>query len=399
MSLDQIREELAGLKAAGLQRACATLDSPPGPHIQIGGRRYLHLCSNNYLSLATHPEVTEAACRAVRDWGAGSGAARLITGTSRLAVELESALANFKQTQSALLFSSGYLAGLAAVTALAGREAWIISDQLNHASLIDAARLSGATIRVYAHADVKEAERILREAPANARKIILTDGVFSMDGDVAPLSELNRLAVEHDAFLIVDDAHGTGVLGPHGRGACAAFGISGDHIIQILTLSKALGSQGGAVAASREIIELLTNRARSFIFETALAPACVGAAMAALNIVQSDEMRRANLHKNTRLVREGLREIGFEFPELPSAIANAGHAEPAAIPIIPLIIGANEPALRASERLREAGFWLTAIRPPSVEPGRSRLRLTLMADHAPEDLREFLKAASAIRPL
>ncbi len=382
---DSLRSEMDELKRQGLWRECVTLDSAPGPHIIIEGKPYLHLCSNNYLDLATHPQVIEAAIRATRDWGAGSGAARLVTGTSRLAVELEEQLAAFKRAEAALLFSSGYLANLGAITTLAGQGDWLICDQLNHASLIDACRLSGADIKIYPHNDAETVRAILAKAPAHARKLIITDGVFSMDGDLAPLGELNRLALEFGAWLIVDDAHGTGVVGEGGRGSCAQFGVAGDHVVQIMTLSKAMGSQGGAVIAAREVIELMVNRARAFIFETALVPAALGAAKESLRIIAAEPERLEKVKISARMVRAGFAKLGFILSD-------------GVIPILPLVYGDADKTLRASEALRERGYWVTAIRPPSVEAGKSRLRLTVTSGHESAELEALIRDAENFLP-
>ncbi|MBI1784675.1 8-amino-7-oxononanoate synthase, partial [Candidatus Sumerlaeota bacterium] len=348
--------------------------------ITVSGREYLHLCSNNYLGLATHPAVIEGACKATRDWGAGAGASRLITGTTRAAEALERSLAEFKRAERALLFASGYLANIGLICALARNGDWLICDQLNHASLIDAARLSGAAIHVYPHNDAKGAADILARAPREARKFIVTDGVFSMDGDLAPLAELDALAREHGAWLVVDDAHGTGTAGEGGRGSCSHFGIGGEHLIQVITLSKALGSQGGAVVGSAGLVDLLINRARTFIFETGLAPAAIGAAQAALQVLGREPERIEKLRVNAAFIRRGFAQQGFPIIE-------------DAIPIIPLLVGDNDVAIRASGALKARGFWVTAIRPPSVELGKARLRLTVMAEH---DTSELARVVSAL---
>ncbi len=387
--LSGVAAELDSLREAGLWRECIESESPSGPTIRIRGhaggksREYLHLCSNNYLDLARDERVIEASCRAAQRWGAGSGAARLVTGTSRLAVELERELADFKQAEAAALFSSGYLANLGLVQALAGPSDLLLCDQLNHASLIDAARLARAEVVVYPHGDAEAVAKLLERAPANRRKFVLTDGVFSMDGDVAPLARLNELALEYGAWLVVDDAHGTGVIGPHGRGACAAAGVAGDHVIQIITLSKALGSQGGAVVGARAVVDLVVNRARSFIFETALAPPALGAALEALRIVREDDALRESLHANVSAIRNALRDSGFEFPDSPT-------------PIIPLLLGGNDRALRIAEQLKDRGYWITAIRPPTVPEGTARLRITVMASHRAEDLERFALDAAEV---
>lgn len=398
--LSDIAAELDSLRDAGLWRECIELESPSGPTIRIGAqagvedcenregrgdesREYLHLCSNNYLDLARDERVIDAACRAARRWGAGSGAARLVTGTSRLAAELERELADFKQAEAAALFSSGYLANLGLVQALAGPGDLLLCDRLNHASLIDAARLARAEVVVYPHGDTEALGNILERAPSKRRKFILTDGVFSMDGDIAPLARLNEIALEHGAWLIVDDAHGTGVIGPQGRGACAAAGVAGDHVVQVVTLSKALGSQGGAVVAAKPVVDLVVNRARAYIFETALAPPALGAAFEALRIIREDDALRDRLHTNVSTIRRALRDAGFDIADSPT-------------PIIPLLLGGNDRALRVAEQLKDRGYWITAIRPPTVPEGTARLRITVMASHRAEDLERFARDAAEV---
>ncbi len=375
--------QLERLKREGLGRRCVPLDGPPGPFIEIGGRRYLHLCSNNYLGLAGHPAVVEAACEAARRWGVGAGSARLVTGTSALVRELEAELARFKGAEAALVFSSGYLANLGLITAVAGPGDWLLCDRLNHASLIDACRLSLAEVRVYPHADAEAAERLLERAPERGRKFIVTDGVFSMDGDLAPLATLQEAADRHGACLIVDDAHGTGVAGPQGRGAAAACGLSGERLIQVVTLSKALGSQGGAVVGPQALIDLLVHRARPFIFETALSPVTVAAARAALRLVETDEGRRGRLAANAACLRRALAERGIGIPD-------------SATPILPVIVGENARAVAVAEALAGLGYWVTPIRPPSVPVGAARLRVSVMSEHDPADLDRFAEDLAAV---
>jgi 8-amino-7-oxononanoate synthase len=276
------------------------------------------------------------------------------------------------------------MANIGLIQALARPGDWLICDELNHASLIDAARLSRAQVRVFPHNDGAAVERLLDQAPADVRRIILVDGVFSMDGDVAPLGRLSALALEHEAWLVVDDAHGTGVVGPDGRGACAEADVSGDHVIQMVTLSKSLGSQGGAVVASRQVIQTVMNRARSFIFETALAPPAVAAARAALQIIRTEPDRRYRLIERCLSLRQGLADLGYELP--------GAHS----IPIFPIIVGENRLALRFAEELRTHGFWVTPIRPPTVPEGSARLRVTLMCDHTEGDVTAFLATLGQI---
>lgn len=381
---EQLEAQLHDLRRRDQWRECVPLGSPSAPRISVEGRTYLHFCSNNYLNLASHPALAHAAAEAAAHWGTGAGAARLITGTSTEARLLEEELAAFKGAEDALLFSSGYLANLGLVQALARRGDWLICDELNHASLIDAARLSRAEVHVFPHNDVEAVEQLLLQAPPEVRRIILVDGVFSMDGDLAPLSRLSDLALAHEAWLVVDDAHGTGVIGPGGRGACAEAAVSGDHIVQIVTLSKALGSQGGAVVGSRAIIQAVMNEARSFIFETALAPPAVAAARAALELIDREPSRRERLRERTMFLRHGLADLGFPAPGgLP-------------VPILPVVLGDNRIVLHCAEELRAAGYWVTPIRPPTVPAGSSRLRVTLMCDHTEKEIEGFLEALAGV---
>lgn len=381
---EQLETQLHELRRRDEWRECVPLGSPSGPKISVEGRSYLHFCSNNYLNLASHPALAHAAAEAAARWGTGAGAARLITGTSTEARLLEEELAAFKGAEDALLFSSGYLANVGLVQALARRGDWLICDELNHASLIDAARLSRAEVRVFPHNDADAVENLLLQAPPDVRRMILVDGIFSMDGDAAPLKRLSELAIEHEAWLIVDDAHGTGVVGPGGRGACAEAGIAGDHLVQIVTLSKALGSQGGAVVGSRPLIQAVMNQARSFIFETALAPPAVAAARAALELVNHEPERRERLRERARFLRRGLADLGYPAPDIPLA------------PIFPVVLGENRRVLHAADELRALGYWVTPIRPPTVPEGSARLRVTLMCDHTEPEIAGFLEALAGI---
>jgi len=380
---EELARRLAAIREDDRWRECEPLDSAPGPVIEAEGRAYVHLCSNNYLGLAEHPLLAEAAAGAAKKWGSGAGAARLITGTTRDAVELERELADFKGAEASLLFSTGYLANIGLLQALFGPGDLLICDELNHASLIDAAKLCGAEVRVYPHADAQAAQEIFASASPETRKAIITDGVFSMDGDLAPLPQLSELAQDFDAWLIVDDAHGTGVVGPQGRGACAALDVGGEHVIQIVTLSKALGSQGGAVVGSQAVIDLVVNTARTFVFETALAPPAVAAARAGLKLVLEQGALREKLRTNVRQLTNLLGPLGFKPAE-----PGSDHA----IPIFPIVIGENEKTLALAAALREKGFWITAIRPPTVPEGTARLRVTVMAGHTIEQLEGFAGA-------
>lgn len=384
---EQLDAQLAELRRRDEWRECIPLGSPSCPRISVDGRSYLHLCSNNYLNLAAHPALASAAAESAARWGTGAGAARLITGTSTEARQLEEELAAFKGAEDALLFSSGYLANIGLVQALLRRGDWLICDELNHASLIDAARLSRAEVRVFPHNDVDAVDRLLQEAPGEVRRVILVDGVFSMDGDLSPLARLSALALEHEAWLVIDDAHGTGVIGPGGRGAAAYAAIAGDHLVQIVTLSKALGSQGGAIVGSRRLIQAVTNQARAFIFETALAPPAVAAARAALELINREPERRVRLRELSRQMRDGLGRLGFTTPADSPA------------PIFPIVLGENRRVIEIAEELKRLGYWVTPIRPPTVPQGSARLRATLMCDHTPEDVAGFLAALAEVAHL
>ncbi|GAW94087.1 8-amino-7-oxononanoate synthase [Calderihabitans maritimus] len=373
-----MRKELEELKKSGLFRTLKTCSGLKGPRVEVNGRTMLLMASNNYLGLAGHPRVVEAAVAAIRHYGTGAGASRLVSGNFDLHEALERELACFLKSEGALVFSSGYAANVGTISVLAGPEDAIFSDELNHASIIDGCRLSKARTYIYKHKNLDHLEALLAGARGYRRRLIVTDGVFSMDGDLAPLPGLVALAEKYDALLMVDDAHGIGVLGKSGGGTVEHFRLEGRVPIRMGTLSKALASEGGFVAGSRELIEYLRNRARSFIFSTALTPGAVAAARAALRIVQEEPDRRERLHANARQIKQGLNAMGYSL--LPSGT-----------PIIPVIIGDARDALRFSQALQEAGLFAPAIRPPTVPPGTSRIRLTVMATHSAEDIAEALE--------
>ncbi len=354
------------------------IEGPQGPRVLIDGSEVLLLCSNNYLGLADHPRVRQAAAEAAERFGAGAGASRLISGSMSLHRELEGRLAAFEGSEAALLFGSGYLANTGVVAALAGRDEAVFSDELNHASLIDGCRLSRAETFVYRHRDTEHLEWGLRRAGDRAR-LIVTDGVFSMDGDVAPLGELVALARRHRCMLAVDEAHGTGALGPGGRGAVAAAGLSGEVDVIVGTLGKALGGYGAYVCASRQIVELLVNTARPFIFSTAPPPPSVGAALAALSVLVARPGLVEQLRRNAATLREALATQGLA--------TNGSRTQ-----IVPVMVGDARRAVTLCERALEGRVFAQAIRPPTVPKGSSRLRLTVMASHRSEELR----AAAAV---
>ncbi|MGH8909280.1 MAG: 8-amino-7-oxononanoate synthase, partial [Egibacteraceae bacterium] len=355
--LSWIAPALAELEAAGLRRVPRHRATPAGP----AADGLVNLSSNDYLGLAGDPRVIAAAREAAAAWGAGSGASRLVTGGTALHRELERALARWKGTQDAVVFSSGYLANVGTIPALVGRGDLVCSDALNHASIIDACRLSRADVRIFPHRDLRVLDRLL--GAGARRRLVVTDGVFSMDGDAADLPGLCALAEAHGAMVMVDDAHGCGVLGPDGRGTAAAQGCEDRIHIHMGTLSKAFGAAGGYVAGPAGLCDWLRNRARGFVFDTAPAPAAVGAALRALEIAAAEPWRRAHALALARRLASGL-----------------GLAEPAAC-VVPLVLGEPEAALRASAQLADAGLLVVAIRPPSVPPGTARLRFAVTAAH------------------
>jgi len=386
-------KELLQLEKQGLKRRLRWIESQQGARIIIDGREVINLCSNNYLGLANHPVLKEASAKAARDYGTSAGASRLITGSMQPHKELEERLAEFKKTEAALVFSCGYMANLGIITALVGRGDVIFCDRLNHASIIDACRLSGAELRRYPHKDVVALRRMLEDfnhSPFtihHSQKLIVTDTVFSMDGDIAPLPELVEVAKEFDCMLMLDEAHATGVLGENGRGVVEYFGLEGKFpFIQMGTLGKALGGFGAYAAGSRELIDLLINKSRSFIYTTALPPAVVAVAKAALEVLEQEgEGLRQRLWENVEFFRSGLQGLGFDTMESQTQI-------------IPVLIGDNNRTVELSQRLFDEGVFIQAIRPPSVPKGSARLRIGLMATHTREDLEEALRLLHHVPP-
>jgi 8-amino-7-oxononanoate synthase/dethiobiotin synthase len=375
--------ELERLERLDLRRHPPVLDSPPGPEVTVAGRSVLLLCSNDYLGLAGDARLASAAGEAAQQWGAGAGASRLVSGTTMLHTALEQELAALKGCGDAVLFSSGYLANAGTIPALVGPGDLLLSDELNHASIVDGCRLSGARRAVYRHADPRDLDRLLAEA-SERRRLVVTDTVFSMDGDVAPLADLVEVCERHGAMLMVDEAHATGVLGPQGGGAVEMLGLQGRVTVVMGTLSKALGSSGGFVAASADLVELLRNRARTHVYDTALGPPSVGAARRALGIVREEPERRHRVRALARRLFEGLAELGYDVREPVAAI-------------VPLIVGEAGPAVRLSMGLLDRGVLAPAIRPPSVPPGTARLRLTAMATHTDDHVEQVLEAFAALR--
>ena len=372
-------DEIASIRARGLYRRLRRIDGPEDPEVSVDGRRAILLCSNNYLGLATDPEVVGAARDAAARFGAGSGSSRLISGTLALHSALEEQIARWKGAERALVFSSGYHANLGVIQALVGRGDLVLSDELNHASLIDGCRLSRAEVRVYPHKDVDALARELAGARAR-RVLVVTDSVFSMDGDRAPLVEICALAERHGAAVMVDEAHATGLVGATGSGLVEELGLHGRVLVEMGTLGKALGSFGAYVAGSASLVELLVNRARTFIFTTGLPPAAVGAAQAAIEIVRREPQRRERAWRNARAIHAAIASAGVEMPPLES-------------PILPVVLGEEGRTMQACERLLERGVFVQGIRPPTVPPGTSRLRATVMATHSDE---QIARAGSAI---
>ncbi|HEX3736608.1 MAG TPA: 8-amino-7-oxononanoate synthase [Solirubrobacterales bacterium] len=371
--MTDVAARLEELRERGLYRRLRLVEGPQGPRVLLDGQEVLLLCSNDYLGLAADQRVREAASEAALRWGAGAGASRLISGNMAPHRELEERLAAFKGYERALLFGSGYLANTGTIAALAGPGEVVFSDELNHASIIDGCRLARAETVVYRHNDARHLESLLRKA-GGAPALIVTDGVFSMDGDVAPIAALLELARRHGARLMVDEAHATGALGPGGRGAVAAAGLSGEVDVLVGTLGKALGSYGAYVCASAETVDYLVNRARSFVFSTAPPPPAVGAAQAALGVLEAEPERVERLVANAQALREGLAGEGL--------VAAASTTQ-----IVPIEIGEAEPTMQLCERSLERGVFAQGIRPPTVPAGSSRLRFTVMATHDPVELR------------
>ncbi len=376
MQPGELSRELAGLRDASLFRQLLPITPLSATRGSLEGKEVRLFCTNNYLGLTHHPLVIEASVKATESYGAGAGAARLVSGHSHLYDELEDLLARRKNVEKALVFSSGYSANLGVISALAGRTDTVFCDRLAHASLVDGCILSRAKMKRFPHNDVVALERLIEGAPGKGRRLVVTEGVFSMDGDVAPLGEMADVALRNECTLMVDDANGTGVMGPGGRGTAAHLGVTRGIDIHMGTLSKAVGSIGGFVAGSKELISYLVNRARSFIYTTALPPGAVAAASAALRLMDSAPSLLERLWKNVTLVRNILESEGVNLM--------AG-----ATPIMPILVGDSGKALRVSRALLEKGrIYIPAIRPPTVPEGQARLRLTVSAAHTEAELEE-----------
>ncbi len=378
-----IEEELARLKEAGLYTNIRTIDSPMDAWVTIDGRSLLNFCANNYLGLANHPRLRQAAKQAIDQYGIGPGAVRTIAGTMSLHVELERALAEFKKAEACITFQSGFTANLATIPALVGRDDLIFSDELNHASIIDACRLSRATVIRYAHADMDDLRRQLEENPTDGRKLIVTDGVFSMDGDIAPLDRLVTLAEEFGCLTMVDDAHGEGVLGKGGRGIVDHFDLHGRVDVEIGTMSKAFGVVGGLVAGRAVIVEWLRQRGRPFLFSSAMTVPDVAACIEATAMLQESEERVERLWSNAAFFKAEMQKLGFDI----------GHSQ---TPIVPVMLGEARLAQQFSRRLFEEGVFATAIGFPTVPQGKARIRVMNSAAHSRDDLEVGLAAFEKI---
>ncbi len=371
--LQYLDEVLTQLKRDGLYRNLRQLTGEQLARARFDGHDVINLSSNNYLGLTTHPRLREAALRAVRELGVGSGSVRTIAGTMDLHMELERRIAVFKKTEASVVFQSGFAANAGTVSALLGKGDLILSDELNHASIIDGARLSRADIRVFPHRDVHALGRLLEETRAVKRRLVITDGVFSMEGDIAPLREIAALARTHGAIMMIDDAHSSGVLGRAGRGTVDHFDVHGQVDVQVGTLSKAIGVLGGYVCGSKSLIEYLYHRARPFLFSTSHPPAVAAACLAAFDVLEEEPERIERLWANTKRFKAGLSRLGF----------NTGSSE---TPITPILVGDADLAMRFSDRLFERGVFAQGIGYPTVAKGKARLRTIVTATHVDEDL-------------
>jgi glycine C-acetyltransferase len=380
-ALDYLKEHLGELEQAGTALHPRTLENAQGARARFDGRDVINLASNNYLGLAAHPRMRDAASKAAAELGAGSGAVRTIAGTMALHVELERRFAAFKGADASIMFQSGFTANSGTVAAILTKEDVIVSDQLNHASIIDGARLSRAEIKVFPHKDVKAADQLLAETKAPGRhQLLITDGVFSMDGDIAPLPDLVEVAKKHRAIMMIDDAHASGVLGKNGKGTVSHFGLdSKDVDIQVGTLSKAIGALGGFIAGPQALIDWLVNRGRPFLFSTSAPPAVAAACLEALNILEESPELVERLWERTRFFKKGLEDLGFD----------TGQSE---TPITPVIAGEETKAVELARLMWDEGVFTPAIVFPTVAKGRSRVRTIVTAEHTEDDLQQALEA-------
>jgi glycine C-acetyltransferase len=381
--LAHLTEQLNSFRAAGTFFKLRVLEDQQAAVCTYDGKRVINLASNNYLGLANHPRLVEAAIEATKKYGVGSGAVRTIAGTMRIHMELEEKIARFKNVEACVVFQSGFTANAGTVSSVLGREDFILSDELNHASIIDGARLSRAKIKVIRHKDMKHAEELLQEvATEPGRKLLITDGVFSMDGDIGPVDKLCALAEKYGAIMMVDDAHASGVLGRNGRGSVDHFNCHGRVDIQVGTLSKAIGSLGGYVCGSRDLIDYLYHRARPFLFSTSHPPSVAASCIAAFDLLEEEPERIDRLWENARYLKKGLAEAGFDV---------GGRTTPASeSPITPIIIGDGAKTMEFSRQLFDAGVMATGIAFPTVPEGKARIRAIVSSEHTRAQLDEAL---------
>ena len=381
--LRDFEQEIRNLETRHLRRQLRIAESPSDTTITIEGRRFISMASNNYLGLANHPAINRAAIEAIEQWGVGAGAARLISGTMTPHHQLEQDLARFKQVEAALTFGTGYTTNLGLIPALIDRDGLILADRYCHASLIEACRLAKAKLRVFHHNDVEHLKKLLKKREKARPTLVVTEGVFSMDGDLAPLPDLLALCRQHEATLVIDDAHGTGVMGKNGRGTVEHFGVNPQDLIQMGTLSKAIGTGGGYVAGPVALKEYLINTSKAFIYTTAQPPAIAAGASAAIRIIQDEPARRERLRKNRDALHAALTNLGFQLTDTQS-------------PILPIIVKSPERALAMSQALYEAGVFVPAIRPPTVPKHSSRLRLTVSSENTQEQLENVVRSLQEV---
>lgn len=383
--LRDFEQEVKTLEGHYLRRQLRVVESPADTTLTIGGHQLISMASNNYLGLANHPTVKQAAIAAIERWGVGTGAARLISGSTASHHHLEEDLARFKQVETALIFGSGYTTNLGLIPSLIDQKGLILADRFCHASLIEGCRLARATFRVFQHNHMEHVERLLKMRKSTCPTLVVTEGIFSMDGDVAPLPDLIKLCNTYDATLLVDDAHGTGVMGKNGRGTIEHFGFNPADVIQMGTLSKAIGTSGGFVVGKATFTDYLMNTAKPFIFSTASPAAIAAAASAAIKIIEKEPDRRQRLWTNREFLFTALQGMGFQLTDTQS-------------PILPIIVKTPEAALEMSQALYQAGIFVPAIRPPTVPKNSSRLRLTVSSEHTKDELNRVVHALQKFSP-
>jgi 8-amino-7-oxononanoate synthase len=382
---EMLSQELEEIRAAGNHRRMLTLKPLGGTRVEYRGRSCVLFCSNDYLNLSSHPEVVEAGCEALRRWGSGAPASRMISGNLEIHQELEQTVSRFKGRAEAVLFPTGYMTNLAVLDALAGKDDAVYSDALNHASIVDACRLSRARVFVYPHIDLGALDALLAEGSGFRRRIVVSDAVFSMDGDAAPLPGLVETVARRKAWLVLDEAHATGVLGPRGRGIEEEHGLEGAAHVIVGTLGKALGTAGGFATGSKPLADLLRNRARTFLYTTAVPPPVCGSALAAFAVLERSPGLVRSLREKSAALRRLLGERGFVVP--------SGDT-----PIVPVVLGGADQAMAVAVALRDRGFIVTGIRPPTVPRDRCRIRVVVNAGHTEEELRGFADALARVHP-